>query len=503
MRANAEAFYNKTTGGFPKSSCRVQLNVHPDQLFSPSATAAKLLSVSRTSFIVASVIEDLKNRWTSDAIRNLIPNPPNSCLKSKTSVFRDLAEIVYGEADVCCAAFARKHGSSVLSQDSDLFLHDLGCASLIFLDSLTLTESGLLAREWRPSTISKRLGLKSVQHLGFEIKRDPSASLATLVQRSKRVHDTQASCEFATFLKEYDVQAEFDVQDLQIFDPRASELYAQFRLQRFVDENGSPHMFLPILLENYTRSTACAQGSEIRVTAYSLLNQSLPSELRRSSVIEYMRRGSRVAAVEVPLLPTDLILEYLQCILDKVVAVQQICDGGCSSIYFWKVFALCELFSISPKDRIGLLLLKRYLETGKSGDNLQWNDIHMLAQLEAILYSMKILATFATLALSSLEGDLKILTTRCTKSLGTLSSVQTVAMANIRQPLATRLAEAICSMIGGQDDELRQANNRQNIKRKQKRRRGHTDSARVRYDRRCPDNKTRSNMNAFDILQSD
>ncbi|KAI5302841.1 laccase, multicopper oxidase, benzenediol:oxygen oxidorectuctase [Ascosphaera pollenicola] len=472
MRISNQNLYNGTPSGFQGSISRRHVNIGPDRLFTPCATAARLTSVSRTAFIVAAVIEDLKKRWTPDAISSLVERLPDICSSGKASAFKDRTEVIYGEADVSCADFARKHGSSVLSQDSDIFLYNLGSASLIFLDSLTLTENGLLAREWRPDTIARRLGIKSVQHLAFEIKRDPSAGLNTLVQRSKRVYNAETSCEFVSFLDEYNIQTGVDTQNAQIFDPRISELYAQFNMQQFTDESDSPRIYLPIQLENYTRSTAWAQGSDIRSAAYSVLNQSLQFGARKTSVTEFMRKGNRIAPVDVPLFSEDMISGYLQYISDKVEAVRQVCYNDCPPTFFWKIFAICELFTNSPKEKIDFSLLKQYLETGRRGDRLQWNDIHMHAQIEVILYSLTILGTFTRLALNSLEGNLKAITTKCAKYLEDIPSVQNAAMMNASETAATRCAEVICSILGDNVHESHLEGHREkSSKRRQKRRR--------------------------------
>ncbi|KAI5283905.1 hypothetical protein KEM54_001742 [Ascosphaera aggregata] len=451
-----QLFHSTYAAGFNGPCTRsTRRQITPDCVFTPRATlSAHLTTISQTAFIVATVIEDLKTRWTADSIRTLFGLDRFS--KGAVFDFKDRTRIVLGEADICCAESARNSGSSVLTQDSDLLIHDLGDASVIFLDSLALTESGsLLAREWRPSSIVKRLGVPSMQHLGFEIYRHRSSSLATIVQHSKSLYDARTSAMFASFRKEYDVRPGPQVSNPHIMDPRISELYAQYMLPSELDDaSGAPHIYLPMLIEDYTRSAACLQGSDIRLAAYSIFNLSFPPEKRKTCVTEYMRRASSVAAVNVTLLTSDDALEYAQIVLSKIESIRGACDSDCLPIHFWLAFAVSDVFANNANKNMDFQSLERLLMTGCREGSLRWGDLHFQAQLHAVLYSVRIFRTLVSVALNSLEGERQVVATRCVRYMQHMPPVQATATAIVKRPVAARLAEIVKSVFEASSPEL-------------------------------------------------
>ncbi|KAI5291488.1 hypothetical protein KEM55_008340, partial [Ascosphaera atra] len=260
-RRQLEVFYLTSLGGFKESSVgRPPMRITPEHVFSQRATPIRAGQVSQAAFIVSSVLEDLKYRWTPAAIHAQLSSGPYvprlEGVDDSVSIFRDITHIVFGEADGYCAEVAKNQGSAILSQDSDLFVYDLGNdGSVVFLNSLHLVEGEVRGVEIRPRTVAETLGVKNIQSVAFEVKRDPQASLKTIVQRAKSDF-TGDSVAYKGFLKEYQSPPEA-MQLIRTFDPRTSELHAQYLLQEFMDDTSAPHVYLPVMVEDYSRRAAC------------------------------------------------------------------------------------------------------------------------------------------------------------------------------------------------------------------------------------------------------
>lgn len=91
--------------------------------------------------MVPAVFEDLKHRWNKENIlqtaRGSLSLPDSAA--SQDFPWADVTIMVAGEADMHCAYLAKLTGSAVLTNDSDLILHDIGPhGSVVLLHSLEL-----------------------------------------------------------------------------------------------------------------------------------------------------------------------------------------------------------------------------------------------------------------------------------------------------------------------------------------------------------------------------
>ncbi|KAL2372314.1 hypothetical protein BDBG_09176 [Blastomyces gilchristii SLH14081] len=440
-----------TAGGFKTPTIRRKaLDICPEKIFGRRPLPRRFKPMPESAFVVPTVIEDLKHRWSPEEVLRCTAGVPElqkviitACGNTENgnendgSIFAEITEVVPGEADVYCAIAARDSGCAVLTGDSDLLVHDLGPeGSVIFLDSLETGEPlpndalpvagaepdiasriSIRATQVRPAAVAKKLGVPSFPRLAYEVKRDPRASFATTIQRAKGNADVvEKSAKYISFLKEYDLGGHEAAATTSgsvwtssnplavITDPKLSELYAQYELPSFAMPEEGAHVYLQVLIERHDRRAAWMEGSELRLLAYSLLNLGYPAGdkgKRKEAVIEHMRKGRRIAAIPLTLLAEKEAEERLEAFVQQVntfVSSVDNDDGGddessaCEPAVRWRAFALYDVLArMGPDERLATGKLRRFLERGYCGEKLEWDDIHLHAQMKAVLYSLRVL----------------------------------------------------------------------------------------------------------------
>jgi hypothetical protein len=77
---------------------------------------------------------------------------------------------------------------------------------------------------------------------------------------------------------------------------------------------------------------------------------------------------------------------------------------------FWKIFALLESqgldIELTQRD---VRKLEKFLELGYMGERLEWADIHLTAQIQAILYSLRVLKQLLELSRFDDDASLKLM----------------------------------------------------------------------------------------------
>ncbi|KAJ5184570.1 Small-subunit processome Utp21 [Penicillium cf. griseofulvum] len=365
--------------------------------------------------MVSAVFEDLRNRWNKEQIRKEVDDDI-SCLVTETDYpWAEITIMVPGEADVECASVAKLTGCAVLTDDSDLLLHDLGQhGAVLFLDSVQ-TSSGI----WDPAepdirglricphSLSGRLGIPSVQWFAYELQRNIHISFAELIQISKESSKaTELSSEYLEFLREYQHEtADNEVireakQSLQSLDPRVSELFWQYELPGIYCSDEQPHVYLGILNEDSSRRCAWEQGRTYRSLGYSFFNNSRPTANRFTALHEFVRRGGRIVAEEITLSGAKTVASDMDLVRKRLATAHTTFDGGLSVESFWFLFALSDIY----RDGSGTTTvpsakeLESFLTKGYMVQSTRWPDIHLLAQIQAALYSLRILKQLLDIA---------------------------------------------------------------------------------------------------------
>lgn len=382
------------------------------------------------------MIEDLKYRWNWRRINEYAPDAARPDENPESFPWADITQVVPGEADVYAAEAAKVFDAPVLTSDSDFMVHDLGPnGSVIFNDSIQTVDSEpsssiqLIASELSQAAVSKRFGIKNLQRLGFELQTNPDTSMSTLVQRCKEYSDTKPSGLYLAFLKEYEAPSQRGMlgSEHTVLDPRVLELCLQYEIPELISGSESPHVYLPFMIENPTRRCAWAEGREIRTLGYSLFNVAFSKVNMKQRVMEYCRKANRVTPTAVGLLGRKNIGSAVTDLLQRINFIEFPC--GKETVIFWKVFALCEIWRPSEENNnpvLGPAGMRRFLKTGYNGDRLDWNDLHLYAQLQAVLYSLKMLKDLAIAALPRLNGSMKEAAMQLRDSLSSLPPMRSL-----------------------------------------------------------------------------
>ena len=355
-------------------------------LDSPLPRSNRYNGIPAAPFFVASIIETL--------------------LESK---YAALTDVVPGEADTFCAAAARKadRGALIFTNDSDLLVHDLGPErGVVFLKQIEfITDDGktnhsrtsdtIRARCFWNHNIAQRLGIDNCKRLVFEIKYDPSTTLKAAIKRAKRpLSDASALTEF---LSEFDPELlelgppqqdhhlKPDRQMNRYLDPRVSELVLQVTEKISVE---LIYIYLPALIEDPDRASAWNNTTEDRAFTYSCLQYYIPANVRIRLINEVFRKGDRIATTQIPLLSKSDTSEYARRLLQRIQDHQKnIREKGMAPYGFWRSYAVSRVTGSEPSTEAFQSVFR--------GEGMasfwSWRDVQLTAQIEAVLYSLRIL----------------------------------------------------------------------------------------------------------------
>ncbi|KAI9370000.1 XPG domain containing-domain-containing protein [Aspergillus egyptiacus] len=409
QRKKLELFCSFTKGGFDvfNPSSYETRSVKPETVLCSRPLAATYGNVPAEPFMVAAVFEDLKYRWNGENIARATGGTLALHLKIQSDFsWAGLTAMVPGEADAFCAHVAKLTDSCILTNDSDLVLHDLGNhGAVVFLDSVEMSgwdpskplQFAISAAMLHPLLASRRLGISSLLSLACELKARPETGLVELLRRSR---DTSKMIElpgYQQLVQEYQIHdycalAQKARQLRHSLDTRVSELFWQYEMGTRYTPNDTLCMYLPILIEDHTKRYAWDKGRLYREMGYSTLNISRPPGERHSYVAEFIRRGKRIAEERISLQDEDWLSAQTKFLWDRLESLQAQFKEDNGSLEFWSIFALCDAYNADAEfTGDSIRKLERFLRLGYMGKRLEWADIHLRAQIQAVLYSLRIL----------------------------------------------------------------------------------------------------------------
>lgn len=329
-----------------------------------------------------------------------------------SSKFGSLVKLVPGEADGFCAQHVRENGGTVLTSDSDLLVYDLGeNGGVVFftdVDVDTATQR-LFAPQYRQADICRRLSIKpetGLQHLAFEVSRDPHLTLEQAVERSKRSEAVSAFPEdYSEFIEQYlspEVAPEFEARQALALDPRVSEIVLRSlrtskpippasgnNKTQQVDSDVELTMYLPFLLDCPSRTSAWEASKPVRQLAYAVLQSIRGSNI--PAVFE-MRRLQTVCSglrVDVPdLTEVDKLGASLLVLWGEIEAGVGKVERG-----VWVMLAIYQDIAMTMDRGKGRPLSTEILSQQARGklDLCSWDFLHSLAQTHATYYSLRML----------------------------------------------------------------------------------------------------------------
>ncbi|KAL4911640.1 hypothetical protein BDW74DRAFT_11327 [Aspergillus multicolor] len=408
QRSRLESFCAETKNGFNTSNAyNNNRTVRLDNVLRKRSTPAKYDKIPVNPFIVPAVFEDLKCRWN----RINITNATGATLSLDSLQLQDFpwaskTIMVSGEADAYCASAARYLDSCVLSNDSDLVLYDLGDkGSVVFLDSVEVgfdlehtSTPRVRAVMLCPSLVAQRLGISSLLPLAYELKVQSGTGLGELLQQTKNRASTAESSNYWQFANEYQVddvaygQSHDSKHPRGILDARISELFWQCEVRGEFMVLNYPRVYLPVLNEDHTRQCSWVKGLKYRELAYSILNTSHPIHKRHYCIAEFVRRGRRIAEDKIELHDEEWVSAHVMSLQTRLESLQIVLERNIDALDFWRVFALCDAYSADAElGQIDFEELEQFLGLGCMGGRLEWEDLHLTAQMHAILYSLRIL----------------------------------------------------------------------------------------------------------------
>ncbi|CAI7665986.1 unnamed protein product [Penicillium manginii] len=362
---------------------------------------ARWKNLPENPFMVSAVFEDLLNRWSREEVLREFGVRLDARLPDEYP-WANVTVMVAGEADIECARVARSTNSAILTSDSDLLVHDLGVAgSVVFLNSLQLTEStegsnqasnlSLCGQGITPHDLCRHLGMPNIQRFAYELLTDPHAPFSKLLRLAKEYKygdDEKRSVEYCDFLREYECgsgptfNAASKGEDEKLFtqgmDPRVSELFWQFVSPETYTQASQFHVYLGVLHEDSSRRCAWEQSRFYRSLGYAILNLSRraiaahESEPQAQTVYEFVRRGTRIVAEQITLAGEKTVFSDLDCLQRRL-----------------------DLARTTPPTAKHL---QGFLSKGFMGKATDWGDIHLLAQIQAVLYSLRMLQQLLQIA---------------------------------------------------------------------------------------------------------
>lgn len=360
-------------------------------------------------------------------------------------------QVVPGEADSYCAAIARLTGAAILSNDSDMTMYDLGSeGSLVLLDTLDLTpvcdvqhdqkrkSDILLAQRLHPLNIARRLGLTmldgklSLLRFGFERANYPSESTGWIRSRCTDVQCTELSEEFKRFCELYRDERKIGtvmdiINPLIQLDPRLSELHCQYHCIEYMAQSlHDPHIYMPLMVEDPTRDSSWTYGKGFRILAYSLLGLSAESKSNfrnHERITEFQKRGQHIAGVPLKALNRAEMLSSMET-LGRDLRKSTFADDA---VLTWRLFGLKEVNAEkvrNGKPTISLAWASEFLSRGYVDGELSWEDIHVYANIQAVLYSLWILKQSCNV--TNPENDLQTSVEKLSQALRPLVSLRSL-----------------------------------------------------------------------------
>ena len=315
---------------------------------------------------------------------------------------RALVHVVDEEADTFCARHVHACGGTVLTSDSDLLVHNLGEGQVVFFrDIHKRADSGVICSSYSPAQICAKIGQPSPQgltRLAYEQKRSPQSSLAQILRASSLLDVNDE--DYRHFCREYQ-HCEADGRStlkagslcgIDRLDPRLSELAVYLRQPVCAGESrGDARVFLPVLMESSARGSAWEHSTPVRQLAYTLLIGLGPPY----SVLEFRRiQSTTQKGRRIEMMSADQAQQFASETLDLFRRIRRI--DNVNENHLWLMFCLAlDIIECQREDKRSHAWRTFQQQPSKKKGNeaslVSWDVVHLIAQLQAVCYSLRLL----------------------------------------------------------------------------------------------------------------
>lgn len=370
------------------------------------ATKRKLQNLPIPCFLVPAILESLRS----------------------SARYGRLTRLVAGEADPFCAQAVEIHGGTLITSDSDLLLYDLGPdGNVVFLNDISISDPpsqalttqesagsaaqtrAISALVYNQHAILKNMGPKSGRQdllaFAYELSMGSYSSLAQWTVEAARTQQSNSDAEdhdyqrFVARYQEPPVSWTPGIECLSFLDPRISEFVLSMSDDFTIidpdlvgQSQRTPEFYLPQLLDRWDLRSAWTPGNRLRECAYEICGRRPNDD--RPTVIEYRRALSESPqGQEVHLSGGEHAVRSLGDQLSYISTFTQqpvLCPGNLRWIALCLCFELSDAY-LEGKPSIAMRSWKKAALADYLLDPGDWDSIHLAAQIQGTLYSLRML----------------------------------------------------------------------------------------------------------------
>ena len=335
------------------------------------------------------------------------------------SKYSTVTGIVPGEADPYCAWRVRKAGGTILTADSDLLVYDLGQnGSVIFFSQLNLQElqsnrinhppcPSILAHVFEPYNIANALSQPDLVGLAYMMEKHPSMTVRQILDRYckpfTKSYINDYSEDFLEFEDTYKTtpstseSLNFEpncIHDIQAFSMSLDPRFMEVVLQMASPKANLINIYLPHLLEDPSKASAWLASAEQRSFAYACLQDwwaSMPFPDR--PIYEYIRNGQQAAPHRSE---SAHMLQKTEIYADSISDLFKIVGSHFRLLQDdmrWRLISLrltLNWYEEVGKTPPSLRLVEKII-TGTTRSTWSWEAQHLFAQIQAMLYSLRMI----------------------------------------------------------------------------------------------------------------
>lgn len=287
----------------------------------------------------------------------------------------------------------------ILTNDSDLLVQCPSNRIVLFNDVEWDHAEIANGHVYRPSKIANRLGWDNFRDIVYFLASDPHRTVVESVQLAKKQSGWD---KYDVSVWHKSIVGPVDTLDIlpnatpaqkrfvSSIDPRISEMiHDLFRITDLPPSSTnsgcrSVHVYLPFLIDDPTRSSAWSLSNQLRIMAYSVLRVIRPSP----NFSEFNRRCQRVKEISVrDLLDTASLTDRF-----LVMAGPPRSDLPATNAAFYRrnaiLYILERLKGASDRPELDCAL---NVSCYPAQSLTSWSELHFKAQIEAYLYSLRML----------------------------------------------------------------------------------------------------------------